>query len=162
MDQPRGATRGSRLPEVTKRTILMLKQQHPEWGCQRISDLLVRGPALPASAAAGETALECMLGEKTIAEACRELAICESRYHVLRNAWLPESLELLEPRRTRRPGKQLSIEELVRRVAQLESENHQVHEQPHQSQVQLEVARIQAALPRPPKKTRRRPRHSPR
>jgi transposase InsO family protein len=52
MDQPRGATRGSRLPEVTKRTILMLKQQHPEWDCQRISDLLVRGPALPASASA--------------------------------------------------------------------------------------------------------------
>jgi transposase InsO family protein len=30
----------------------MLKEQHPEWGCQRISDLLVRGPALPASASA--------------------------------------------------------------------------------------------------------------
>jgi transposase InsO family protein len=51
-DQPRGARRGSRLPEVTKRTILMLKQQHPEWGCQRISDMLMRGPALPASASA--------------------------------------------------------------------------------------------------------------
>jgi transposase InsO family protein len=25
---------------------------HPEWGCQRISDLLLRGPALPASASA--------------------------------------------------------------------------------------------------------------
>jgi hypothetical protein len=106
--------------------------------------------------------LECMLGEKTIAEACRELDICESRYHALRNAWLQEALELLEPRRTGRPGKQLSTEELVKRVAQLESENHQLHEQLHQSQVQLEVARIQAALPGPPKKTRRRPRHSPR
>jgi hypothetical protein len=42
----------SRLPELTKRTILMLKEQHPEWGCQRISDLLLRGPALPASASA--------------------------------------------------------------------------------------------------------------
>ena len=30
----------------------MLKEQHPEWGCQRISDLLARGPALPASASA--------------------------------------------------------------------------------------------------------------
>ena len=27
----------------------MLKQAHPEWGCERISDMLVRGPALPAS-----------------------------------------------------------------------------------------------------------------
>ena len=40
------------LPEVTKRTILMLKQLHPEWGCQRISDELLRGPALAAGAAA--------------------------------------------------------------------------------------------------------------
>jgi len=52
LDQPRGGREGSRLPELTKRTILMLKEQHPEWGCQRISDLLARGPALPASASA--------------------------------------------------------------------------------------------------------------
>jgi transposase InsO family protein len=52
LDQPRGARKGSRLPELTKRTIVMLKEQHPEWGCQRISDLLARGPALPASASA--------------------------------------------------------------------------------------------------------------
>jgi transposase InsO family protein len=37
------------LPEVTKRTILMLKQDNPEWGCERISSMLLRGPALPAS-----------------------------------------------------------------------------------------------------------------
>ena len=48
MDQPRGAKSGSRLPELTKRTILMLKESNPEWGCQRISDMLLRGPALPA------------------------------------------------------------------------------------------------------------------
>jgi transposase InsO family protein len=51
-DQPRGQRRGSRLPDLTKRAILMLKQSHPEWGCQRISDMLTRGPALPASASA--------------------------------------------------------------------------------------------------------------
>src|SRR6516164_3598085 len=51
-DRPRGAPDGSRLPEVTRRTILLLKQSHPDWGCQKISDLLLRGPALPASAAA--------------------------------------------------------------------------------------------------------------
>ena len=49
MDQPRGGPKGSRLPEITKRTILMLKEANPEWGCQRISDMLFRGPALPAS-----------------------------------------------------------------------------------------------------------------
>src|SRR4029077_11926754 len=47
--QPRGGPKGSKLPELTKRAILMLKASNPEWGCQRISDLLVRGPALPAS-----------------------------------------------------------------------------------------------------------------
>jgi transposase InsO family protein len=52
MDQPRGGPKGSRMPELTKRTILLLKQSNPEWGCQRISDMLVRGPALPASPAA--------------------------------------------------------------------------------------------------------------
>src|SRR2546422_474725 len=30
----------------------MLKQANPGWGCQRISDMLLRGPALPASAGA--------------------------------------------------------------------------------------------------------------
>ena len=52
MDKPKGVPPGSKLPEVTKRTILMLKAANPDWGCQRISDMLVRGPALPASASA--------------------------------------------------------------------------------------------------------------
>ncbi len=49
MDRPRGGRKGSKLPELTKRAILMLKEANPDWGCQRISDMLVRGPALPAS-----------------------------------------------------------------------------------------------------------------
>src|SRR5688572_1509417 len=48
-EKPRGGPTGSRLPEVTKRAILMLKQDNPEWGCERISSMLMRGPALPAS-----------------------------------------------------------------------------------------------------------------
>jgi transposase InsO family protein len=52
LDRPRGAATGSKLPELTKRTIVMMKEANPEWGCQRISDLLTRGPALPASAGA--------------------------------------------------------------------------------------------------------------
>jgi transposase InsO family protein len=52
MDKPRGGPRGSRAHEVTKRTILMLKQSNPDWGCQRISDMLVRGPGLAASPSA--------------------------------------------------------------------------------------------------------------
>jgi len=52
MDRPKGQPAGSHLPELTKRTILMLKKANPEWGDQRISDMLLRGPALPASPAA--------------------------------------------------------------------------------------------------------------
>jgi hypothetical protein len=37
------------LPEITKRAILMMKQDNPDWGCEKISALLVRGPSLPAS-----------------------------------------------------------------------------------------------------------------
>jgi transposase InsO family protein len=48
-DQPRGPKFGSRLPEVTRRAILMMKQQNDSWGCQRISDMLVRSPGVPAS-----------------------------------------------------------------------------------------------------------------
>ena len=51
-DKPKGAPAGSRLPEPTRRSILMLKESHPDWGCQKISDLLLRGPALPASPSA--------------------------------------------------------------------------------------------------------------
>jgi len=39
----------SRLSDLTRRTILMLKKAHPEYGCERISYLLLRGPALAAS-----------------------------------------------------------------------------------------------------------------
>jgi len=50
MEKPRGGPKGSKLPDLTQRTILMLKAANPEWGCQRISDMLLRGPALPVRA----------------------------------------------------------------------------------------------------------------
>jgi transposase InsO family protein len=49
MDRARGAPKGSRVADLTRRTILMLKESNPNWGCERISDMLARGPALPAS-----------------------------------------------------------------------------------------------------------------
>jgi transposase InsO family protein len=51
-DAPRGAPPGSRLSEPTQRAILMLKQAHPEWGCDRIRDVLMRGEGYSASAGA--------------------------------------------------------------------------------------------------------------
>jgi transposase InsO family protein len=52
MDRPRGSPRGSRLSEITKRSILMMKKLHPDWGVDRISDLLLRTEALQASPSA--------------------------------------------------------------------------------------------------------------
>jgi transposase InsO family protein len=49
VDAPRGGPAGSRLPEATRRAILMLKEANPDWGCERIAALLLRGPALAAS-----------------------------------------------------------------------------------------------------------------
>lgn len=42
-------------------------------------------------------------GELSVAEACQELGVGESRLHALRHQWLQESLELLEPRPCGRP-----------------------------------------------------------
>jgi len=49
MSKPKGPPKGSRLPEVTRRTILMLKTGNPEYGCERISDMLARSQGLQAS-----------------------------------------------------------------------------------------------------------------
>jgi transposase InsO family protein len=49
MDQVRGRATGSRLSEVTKRAIIMMKEANPDWGVERISAMLERGPALGAS-----------------------------------------------------------------------------------------------------------------
>jgi transposase InsO family protein len=57
LDRPRGAPRGSRLSEITKRSILMMKQMHPDWGVDRISDMLLRTEALQATPAAIATVL---------------------------------------------------------------------------------------------------------
>ena len=52
MEKPRGGPQGSRLPDLVKRAILMLKQSNPEWGVERITAMLLRGPGLQASPSA--------------------------------------------------------------------------------------------------------------
>jgi len=49
MDRPRPQRGDLKLPEVIRRTILMLKEDNPDWGGQRISDVLARHPGLAAS-----------------------------------------------------------------------------------------------------------------
>ena len=48
-DKPRGSRRGSRVPEVMRRSILLLKEDNPDWGCQWITDVSARGPGLGVS-----------------------------------------------------------------------------------------------------------------
>jgi transposase InsO family protein len=50
-DRPRGGGARQKLTDLTRRAILMIKKAHPEYGCERISYLLQRGPALAASPA---------------------------------------------------------------------------------------------------------------
>ena len=48
----RKGQKGSRLPEHVRRAILMMKEQHREWGQDRIHDMLLRTQGLQASAGA--------------------------------------------------------------------------------------------------------------
>jgi transposase InsO family protein len=50
-DKQRSGSGRQKLSDLTRRAILMIKKAHPEYGCERISYLLVRGPALAASPA---------------------------------------------------------------------------------------------------------------
>ncbi|MFH2001722.1 MAG: DDE-type integrase/transposase/recombinase [Planctomycetota bacterium] len=45
----RGPEPGSKVDAATRRAILMLKKASPDYGCQRISDILYRGPGLGVS-----------------------------------------------------------------------------------------------------------------
>lgn len=56
-EERRGAPGGSKLSEVTKRTILLLKKAHPDWGQDRIHHELERTKGLSASASAVARAL---------------------------------------------------------------------------------------------------------
>jgi len=51
-DQPLGRPSGSRLSEATKRSILLMKEQHPDWGQDRIAAVLLRAQGFSASATA--------------------------------------------------------------------------------------------------------------
>jgi transposase InsO family protein len=52
LEERRGAQPGSKLSEVTRRAILLLKKTHPEWGQDRIHHELQRTQGLSASASA--------------------------------------------------------------------------------------------------------------
>jgi len=47
--RPKGPKPGSRVPPVTRQAILLIKKENPAYGCERISQLLYRGPGLGVS-----------------------------------------------------------------------------------------------------------------
>ncbi len=49
-ERKRGRESGSRLPDVVKRAILLMKEHNPDWGIERISDVLMRSDGFAASA----------------------------------------------------------------------------------------------------------------
>lgn len=49
--------------------------------------------------------LETLSGQRSVAEACAELDICESRFYAQRAEWLEASINLLEPGAPGRPAK---------------------------------------------------------
>ncbi|HMR70590.1 MAG TPA: IS481 family transposase [Rubrivivax sp.] len=57
-DKPMGRPTGSRLSETTKRAILLMKEQHKDWGQERISMVLLRAQGFQASPSAVARVLE--------------------------------------------------------------------------------------------------------
>ena len=51
-DRKRGQRPGSRLSEPVQRAVLMLKRAHPDWGCDRLHDVLLRSEGYGASPSA--------------------------------------------------------------------------------------------------------------
>ena len=88
-----------------------------------------------------EMMLKTIRGEITVGEACHALSICQSRFHALRNQWLQESLELLEPRPTGRP-RQVPEAPSTEEVAALESEIERLRQELMVAEVREEVARV--------------------
>jgi transposase len=83
----------------------------------------------------------------TVAEACDVLGIGESRFHALRNQWLQESVELLEPRPLGRPPQVVSPEQAE--VTRLEAENRDLKQQRRVAEVREELARRLPHVVRP-------------
>lgn len=114
------------------------------------------------------TILRTMTGELTIAEACAELGVCESRFHGLRHEWLQASLELLEPRPMGRPPKRSPPVD-GDQLAELLAEKEALQQQLHVAEVRREIAavlpQVMTAPGEAPKKTasavrgRQRPRN---
>lgn len=87
-----------------------------------------------------QTILKTLQGQLTVAEACQVLGVGESRFHALRNQWLQEALDLLEPRPLGRPAPVVSPEQ--EEVARLQTEIRDLKQQLRVTAVREELARV--------------------
>ncbi len=51
-NRPKGGPKGSRMPEPTRRAVLLMKETHPDWGVTRLHDMLLRTDGFKVSAEA--------------------------------------------------------------------------------------------------------------
>ena len=86
--------------------------------------------------------LETMTGQCTVAEACCELGIEQSRFFALRNQWLEQALGLLEPKPAGRPRKTSSDEP---QVAELKQRVQQLQQRLLGAELRAQLAQDQAA-----------------
>ncbi len=90
----------------------------------------------------------------TVPEACAALGIGESRFHALRNQWLQQALELLEPRRMGRPPK--SHDDLDEpQQAKLHDQVEQLQQQLLASEVRREIGAVMPHLVKQPANRKR-------
>jgi hypothetical protein len=89
--------------------------------------------------------LQTMRGELTVSEACRALSVCQSRFHALRNQWLQEALELLEPRRAGRPPK-IPETPTAEQLSAVVTENQQLRQQVMAAEVRERLARVMPSV----------------
>lgn len=98
--------------------------------------------------------IKTMRGELTVPQACQELGIGESRFHELRNQWLQEALQLLEPRRIGRPPKS-AVAIQPQQVDQLQQQVEHLKRELVVSEVRREVGAVLPQLVRHPQPTKK-------
>ena len=91
-----------------------------------------------------EVILKTIAGQLTVAQACQQLGIGESRFHALRHQTLQTTLEALEPRPLGRPAKPTSSEQAE--IDELQAELRRLRADSELAQLQLSLARIHPGL----------------
>lgn len=109
--------------------------------------------------------LATLSGELTIAQACQQLNVGESRFHELRKQALEGALKAIEPGQSGRPGKELTPEQA--KLQEMQQQLEKLEYELRLSKTQAELAKalphvvhlaepeVEQDSPLPPKKRRR-------